>query len=84
VLGRTGVLRVSSGCLNIGSCSFHLVAARKTRVAGWCKGELLFFVIQVGACASIQLVLEHSGSWCFLLVGARETRELVHSTSCCL
>jgi hypothetical protein len=25
---------------------------------------------------SIQLVLEYSGSWCFLLVGARETREL--------
>jgi hypothetical protein len=45
VLGRTIVLRVSSGCLNTGSCSFHLVAARKTRVAGWCKGELLFFVI---------------------------------------
>jgi hypothetical protein len=29
--------------------------------------------------ASIQLVLEYSGSWCFLLVGARETRELVLS-----
>jgi hypothetical protein len=49
----------------------------------------VFSVIQVGACvigscvtgklevgASIQLVLEYSGSWCFLLVGARETREL--------
>jgi hypothetical protein len=24
-----------------------------------------------------KLVLEYSGSWCFLLVGARETRELV-------
>jgi hypothetical protein len=24
-------------------------------------------------------VLEHQGSWCFLLVGARETRELVLS-----
>jgi hypothetical protein len=57
VLGRTVVLRVSSGFLNTGSCSFHLVAARKTRVAGWCKGELLFSVIQVGACVT--------GSWCF-------------------
>ena len=35
VLGRTGVLRGSSGCLNTGSCSFHLVAARETRVARW-------------------------------------------------
>jgi hypothetical protein len=49
VLGRTVFLRVSSGCLNTGSCSFHLVATRKTRVVGWCKGELLFSVIQVGA-----------------------------------
>ena len=45
VLGRTIVLRDSSGCLNIGSCSFNLVAARKTRVARWCKGEQLFSVI---------------------------------------
>jgi hypothetical protein len=30
--------------------------------------------LKVGA--FIQLVLEYSGSWCFLLVGARETREL--------
>jgi hypothetical protein len=36
VLGRTVVLRSSSRCLNTGSCSFHLVAARETRVAGWC------------------------------------------------
>jgi hypothetical protein len=28
---------------------------------------------------SIQLVLEYSGIWCFLLVGARETRESVLS-----
>jgi hypothetical protein len=42
VLGRIVVLIGSSGCLNTGSCSFHLVAARETRVAGWCKGELLF------------------------------------------
>jgi hypothetical protein len=45
VLGRTGVLSGSSGCLNIGSCNFHLVAARETRVAGWCNGELLFSVL---------------------------------------
>jgi hypothetical protein len=45
VLGRTVFLRVSSGCLNTGSRSFHLVVARKTRVVGWCKGELLFSVI---------------------------------------
>jgi hypothetical protein len=89
VLGRTVVLRVSSGCLKTRSCSFHLVAARKTRVAGWCKGELLFSVIQVGVCVTGSwffhpVVLEHSRSWCFLLVGARETRELVLSASCCL
>jgi hypothetical protein len=49
VLGRIGVLKVSSRFLNTGSCSFHLVVARNTRVAGWCKGELLLPVIQVGA-----------------------------------
>jgi hypothetical protein len=75
VLGRIGVLKVSSGCLNTGSCSFHLVAARKDRVEGWCKGELLFFVIQVGACVT--------GSWCFHLVGARTLRELVLPSSRC-
>jgi hypothetical protein len=51
VLGRTGVI----GSKASGSC--NLVAARETRVAGWCKGELLFSVIQVGACMI--------GSWCF-------------------
>jgi hypothetical protein len=45
VLGRTIVLRGSSGCLNTRSCSFHLVAAKETRVAGWGKGELVFSVI---------------------------------------
>ena len=83
MLGRTVVLIGSSGCLNTGSCSFHLVAARETRVAGWCKGELLFFVIQVGSCMI--------GSWCFHLVGvgntqgvdARETMELVLPSSGC-
>jgi hypothetical protein len=45
VLGRIFVLRGSSGCLNTGSCGFHLVAARETRVVGGCKGELLFSVI---------------------------------------
>jgi hypothetical protein len=66
VLGRIFVLRGSSGCLNTGICSFHLVVARETRVAGWCKGELLFSVIQVGACMI--------GSWCFHPVGAGNTQ----------
>jgi len=69
VLGRTVVLRGSSGCLNTGSCSFLLVAARKTRVAGWCKGEQVFSVIQVGACVT--------GSWSFHPVGAGPLGELV-------
>ena len=92
MLGRTIVFIGSSGCLNIGSCSFHLVAARETRVAGWCKGELLFSVIQVGACMIGSWYFHSVGagtlgefvlptSWCFLLVGARETKELVLSTS---
>jgi hypothetical protein len=75
VLGRTVVLRVSSGCLNIRSCSFHLVTARKTMVVGWCKGEPLFSVIQVGACVT--------GSWCFHLVGTGTLRELVLPSSGC-
>ena len=66
MLGRTVVLRGSSGCLNTGSCIFHLVAARETRVARWCKGELLFSVIQVGACMI--------GSWCFHPVGVGNTQ----------
>jgi hypothetical protein len=75
VLGRIGVLRVSSGFLNIGICSFHLVAARNTRVVGWCKGELLFYVIQVGACVT--------GSWCFHPVGVGTLRELELPSSGC-
>jgi hypothetical protein len=75
VLGRIVVLRGSSGCLNTGSCSFHLVAARKTRVAGWCKGEQLFSVIQVGACVT--------RSWCFHPVGAGTLRELFLPSSGC-
>jgi hypothetical protein len=75
VLGRTVVLRGSSGCLNTGSCSFHLVAARETRVAGWCKGEQVFSVIQVGACVT--------GSWCFHPVGAGTFRKLVLPSSWC-
>jgi hypothetical protein len=66
VLGRNVVLIGSSGCFNIGSCSFHLVVARETKVAGWCKGELLFSVIQVGSCMI--------GSWCFHPVGAGNTQ----------
>jgi hypothetical protein len=73
VLGRTGFLRVSGGCLNTGTCIFQLVAARKTRVAGWCKGELLFSVIQVGACVT--------GIWCFHSVGVGTLRELVLPSS---
>ena len=69
MLGRNVVLRGSSGGLNTRSCSFHLVAARETRVAGWYKGELFFSVIQVSACVT--------GSWCFHPVGARTLGELV-------
>jgi hypothetical protein len=75
VLGRTDVLKVSSGCMNTGSCIFHLVATRKKRVAGWCKRELLFSVIQVGACVT--------GSWHFHPVGAGTLRELVLPSSGC-
>jgi hypothetical protein len=75
VLGRTIFLRGSSGSLNIGSCSFHLVAAREIRVVGWCKGELLFSVIQVGACVT--------RSWCFHPVGSENLRELVLPSSGC-
>ena len=75
MLGRIVVLEVSSGCLNIGSCSFHLVASRETRVVGWCKGELVFSVIQVGACMI--------GSWCFHPIGVGTLRELLlHSSGC--
>jgi hypothetical protein len=52
VLGRTFVLKGSSGSLNTGICSFHLVAARETRVVGWCKGKQVFSIIQVGACVT--------------------------------
>jgi hypothetical protein len=75
VLGRTVVLRGSSGCLNTGSSRFHLVAARKTRVVGWCKGELLFYVIQVRSCVT--------RSWCFHPVGAGTLKELVLPSSGC-
>ena len=75
MLGGTVVLRGSSGCLNTGRCSFHLVAARETRVAGWCKGEQVFFVIQVGACVT--------ESWCFHPVGAGTLGELVLPSSGC-
>jgi hypothetical protein len=62
----TVVLIGSIGCLNTGSCSFHPVVTRETRVARWCKEELLFSVIQVGACMI--------GSWCFHPVGAGNTQ----------
>jgi hypothetical protein len=69
VLGRIVVLRGSSGFLNIVSCFFPLVADRETWVAGWCKGELLFSVIQVGACVTRSL--------CFHPVGAGTFREFL-------
>jgi hypothetical protein len=69
VLGRTVVLRGSSGNLNTGSCSFHLVATRETRVAGRYKGELVFSVMQVGAFVT--------GSSCFHPVGDGTFRKLV-------
>ena len=75
VLGRIIVLRVLSGCLKRGSCSFHLVAARKTRVVGWCKGEPLFYVIHIGAYVT--------GSWCFHPIGVETLRELVLPSSGC-
>ena len=75
MLGRIVFLKVSSGCLNIESCIFHLVVARKTRVVGWCKGEPLFSVMQVGACVT--------GSRCFHPVGAKTLRELVLPSSGC-
>jgi hypothetical protein len=68
-------LEVSSGCLNTGICSFHLVASIKTRVVGRCKGELFFFVIQVGACVT--------ESWCFHPVGVGTLGELVPPSSGC-
>jgi hypothetical protein len=73
VLGRTIVLIGSSQCLNTGSCNFHLVASRETRVVGWCKGEHWLFDIQVGAYVT--------GSWCFHPVGAGTLRELVIPSS---
>ena len=75
MLGRTVFLRGSSGCLNTGSCSFDLVVARETRMAGWRKGELLFSIVQVGACVT--------GSWCLHPVGAGTLRELVLPSSGC-
>jgi hypothetical protein len=75
VLGRTVVLKGLSGCLNIGSCSFHLVVARETRVEGWCKGELLFSILQVGVCVT--------GSWCFHPISAGTLRELLLPSSGC-
>jgi hypothetical protein len=75
VLGRTVVLESSSGSLNTGSCSFHLVVARETRVAGWCWGEQVFSIIQVGACVT--------GSWCFHPVGDGTFKKLVLPSSWC-
>jgi hypothetical protein len=75
VLGRTVVLRGSSGYLNTGSCSFHLFASKETKVARWCKGERLFSVIQASAYVT--------GSWFFHLVGAGTLRDLFLPSSGC-
>jgi hypothetical protein len=53
VLGRTGVLKGSSGCLNAGSWCFLLVGARET--GSWC-------FLLVGARETRELVLP--SSWC--------------------
>ena len=73
MLGRIVVIKFSIENLNTGSCSFHLVAARETRVAGWCRGEQVFSVIQVGACVT--------RSWCFHSVGSGTLGELVLPSS---
>jgi hypothetical protein len=70
VLGRTVVLRGSSGCLNTGSCSFHLVAARETRVAGWCKGEQVVLCYTGWSLCNWKLVLPSSWCWNTQGVGA--------------
>jgi hypothetical protein len=54
--------------IQVGAC----VTGSWVLPSSWCWN-----IQEVGA--SIQLVLEYSGSWCFLLVGARETKELVLS-----
>ena len=74
MLGRTVVLRGSSGCLNTGSCSFHLVVAKERRVV---QGINVVLCYTIWCLCDWRLVLEHLGSWCFLLVGAREIKELV-------
>jgi hypothetical protein len=62
VLGRTVVLRGSSGCLNTGSCSFLLVGARETRELVLEKpGSWCFLLVgarekqRVGALSKLQL-----------------------------
>jgi hypothetical protein len=64
---------IQVGACVTGSWCFHPVGAGTFRKlvlpSSWCWN-----IQEVGA--SIQLVLEYLGSLCFLLVGARETREL--------
>jgi hypothetical protein len=46
------------------------------------QGRTVFYVMQVGACVIGSWCFHPNGaggSWCFLLVGARKTRELVLS-----
>ena len=83
MLGRTGVLRDSSGGLNTRSWCFLLIGSRETRELVLEKPGSWCFLL-VGAGETRELVLEKPGSWCFLLVGARENRELVLSASCSL
>jgi hypothetical protein len=52
-----------------------MVAAIEIWVAGLCKGEQVFSVIQVGACVT--------ESWCFHPVGVGTLRELVLPSSQC-
>jgi hypothetical protein len=67
VLGRTDILCYAGWSL----CNWKLVLP-----SSWCWN-----IQEVGA--SIQLVLEYSGSWCFHPVGAGILRELVLPSSGC-
>ena len=60
MLGRTVVLRGSSGNLNTGSCSVHLVAARETRVV---QGRTIVLCYTGWCLCDWKLVLP--SSWCW-------------------
>jgi hypothetical protein len=63
VLGRTIVLRGSSGCLNIGSCSFHLVATRKNQGGRVVQGRTVVLCYTGWCLCDWKLVLP--SSWCW-------------------